>query len=110
MSVAFDPPSSTLYDAQTVVTVAVTVRGDEITRDLTPTVALDVEACDRAFVAQQATLQLDVLAAADDDGGTRVSNAGAVVALVGSGCGVVGAPAASSAVVSPAAPAPSPRA
>ena len=54
---------------------------DEITRDLTPTVALDVEACDRAFVAQQATLQLDVLAAAVDDGGTRVSNAGAVVAL-----------------------------
>ena len=27
MSVAFDPPSITLYDAQTVVTVAVTVRG-----------------------------------------------------------------------------------
>ena len=91
MSVAFDPPSITLYDAQTVVTVAVTVRGDEITRDLTPTVALDVEACDRAFVAQQATLQLDVLAAAVDDGGTRVSNAGAVVALVVVACVLVAA-------------------
>ena len=90
MSVAFDPPSITLYDAQTVVTVAVTVRGDEITRDLTPTVALDVEACDRAFVAQQATLQLDVLAAVDD-GGTRVSNAGAVVALVVVACVLVAA-------------------
>ena len=91
MSLAFDPPSITLYDAQTVVTVAVTVRGDEITRDLTPTVAIDVEACDRAFVAQQATLQLDVLAAAVDDGGTRVSNAGAVVALVVVACVLVAA-------------------
>ena len=92
MSVAFDPISITLYDAQTVVTVAVTVRGDEITRDLTPTVALDVEACDtQAFVAQQATLQLDVLAAAVDDGGTRVSNAGAVVALVVVACVLVAA-------------------
>ena len=90
-SVAFDPPTITLYDAQTVVTVAVTVRGDEITRDLTPTVALDVEACDRAFVAQQATLQLDVLAPAVDDGGTRVSNAGAVVALVVVACVLVAA-------------------
>ena len=91
MSLAFDPPTITLYDAQTVVTVAVTVRGDEVTRDLTPTVALDVEACDRAFVAQQATLQLDVLAAAVDDGGTRVSNAGAVVALVVVACVLVAA-------------------
>ena len=90
MSVAFDLPSITLYDAQRS-TVAVTVRGDEITRDLTPTVTHDVEACDRAFVAQQATLQLDVLAAAVDGGGTRVSNAGAVVALVVVACVLVAA-------------------
>ena len=51
----------TFYDATTRVTIEVTVKGD-VTRDFTPMVILDVEACDQAFVEEPPTVQLDILA------------------------------------------------
>ena len=47
LDVTFEPARVSLYDATTRVTIEVTVRGD-VTRDFTPIVTFDVEACDQA--------------------------------------------------------------
>jgi len=69
MQFTFDPPRVALYNADTIVTV--TVAATNVERTVTPTVILDTDACDAAFVEETETLKLDVRT---EDGSNNSSN------------------------------------